>query len=39
MCSSKLSVNCEKAEKDTVTRLPFPFSERSPVSGMRQTKK
>ena len=27
MCSSTLSVNCEKAEKDTaaVTRLPFPL--------------
>ena len=27
LCSSTLSVNCEKAEKDTlqVTRLPFPY--------------
>ena len=23
----------------TVTRLPYPFSERSPLSGLRQTKK
>ena len=47
MCSSTLSVNCEYVEKwahtvrpyGRVTRLPFPFSQRSPVSGMRQVKK
>ena len=38
MCSSTLSVNCEKAEKDT-QRYPdcrSPISQRSPVSGLRQ---
>ena len=47
MCSSTLSVNCEYVEKwahavrpyGRVIRLPFPFSKRSPVSGMRQVKK
>ena len=47
MCSSTLSVNCEYVEKwahtvrpyGRVIRLPFPFSQRSPVSGMRQVKK
>ena len=38
MCSSTLSVNCEKAEKAT-QRYPdcrSPISQRSPVSGLRQ---
>ena len=38
MCSSTLSVNCEKAEKST-QRYPdcrSLFSQRSPVSGLRQ---
>ena len=47
MCSSTLSVNCEYVEKwahavrpyGRVTRLPFPILQRSPVSGLRQTKK
>ena len=48
MCSSTLSVNCAYVEKwahavrpyGRVTRLPFSyFSQRSPVSGMRQVKK
>ena len=42
MCSSTLSENCEYFDEITrrrVTRLPFPFSQRSPVSGMRQVKK
>ena len=45
MCSSTLSVNCEYVEKWAHTvrpygrknLLPFSFSKRSPVSGLRQT--
>ena len=41
MCSSTLSVNCEYVEKDTQESpdCRSPFSERSPVSGLRQTNK
>ena len=39
MCSRTLSVNCEYFTKHTqrVTRLPFPFSQRSHVGNLRQT--
>ena len=47
MCSSKVSENCGYVEEwehtvlpyDRVNRLPVPFSKRSPVSGLHQTKK
>ena len=39
MCSSTLSVNCEKAEKDTEEKIlcRSPISKRSHVSNLRQT--